>query len=49
MSPYRVTRKGSVWLTINTRTGTVRGRHATKAKANAQRRLLEMLHHKRKK
>lgn len=40
MSPYRVTKKGNLWLTVNTKTGKVKGRHASKEKAISQMRLL---------
>jgi hypothetical protein len=45
MMPWKVEKRGSGWVTINADTGRVRGRHATRAKAEAQRQLLEMIRH----
>ena len=43
--PYGIKRVGNKWLTYNRRTGATKGTHATRAKAEAQRRLLEGLKH----
>ena len=39
--PYIVRKKGNQWLTVNTETGKVKGRHKTKKLAIAQMRLLQ--------
>ncbi len=46
--PYSVRKRGTKYVTINKRTGDVKGTHATKAKAERQRRLLEGIKHGRK-
>ena len=38
--PYRVEKRGNVWVTINTETGKVKGTHDSKIKAQRQMRLL---------
>ena len=38
--PYTVRKSGNYWLTVNTETGKVKGRHKTKKLAIAQMRLL---------
>ena len=38
--PYEVRQRGDKWLTVNARTGKVYGTHDSKAKAEAQERLL---------
>lgn len=43
--PYSVQKRGSKFVTINKRTGDVKGTHSTKEKAEKQRRLLEMIKH----
>lgn len=43
--PYDVKKQGNVWVTINTETGHVKGKHATKDKAMKQMRLLYMVEH----
>lgn len=46
--PYTVIKRGAQWLTINTRTHQIKGRHASKGKAETQRRVLESLRKKGK-
>lgn len=41
--PYTVVKQGSQWLTVNTRTHQVKGKHASKEKAQRQRRILESI------
>lgn len=43
--PYAVRKRGSKWVTVNKNTGDVKGTHSSKAKAEAQRRLLEGIKH----
>jgi len=38
--PYSVRKQGDVWITYNTETGDVKGKHPTREKALAQMRLL---------
>jgi hypothetical protein len=38
--PYTIKKEGDIYVTINSQTGKVKGRHASRAKAEAQRRLL---------
>lgn len=40
MSPYKVRKRGSKWEVYNTKSGKKRGTHATKKKAEAQKRVL---------
>lgn len=43
--PYSVRKRGTKYVTINKRTGDVKGTHPTKARAERQRRLLEGIKH----
>ena len=43
--PYRVEKRGAKWVTVNSATGKVKGRHATRLKALAQMRLLYLVEH----
>lgn len=43
--PYAIRKKGNQYLTVNKETGKVKGTHASYAKAERQRRLLEGVEH----
>ena len=43
--PYAVHKRGDQWVTINSETGDIKGRHKTKEKAQKQMRLLYMVGH----
>ena len=43
--PYKIVKRGSKFVVINTETGKVKGRHSSRAKAEAQRRLLYGVEH----
>jgi len=43
--PYGIKKQGNKWVTYNTDTGDVKGTHATRAKAERQQELLEMVRH----
>jgi len=43
--PYGVKKSGGKWVTYNKDTGSIKGTHATKEKAERQRRLLEGIKH----
>ena len=43
--PYKVLKRGNKFVTVNKITGDVKGTHATRDKAEKQRRLLEMIKH----
>ena len=44
-NPYSVRKRGSQFVVINTKSGSVKGAHASKEKAMRQFRLLEMVAH----
>ena len=41
--PYELKRSGNKWIVRNKDTGSIKGRHTSKAKAEKQRRLLYMI------
>uniref|UniRef100_A0A6M3IG25 Uncharacterized protein n=1 Tax=viral metagenome TaxID=1070528 RepID=A0A6M3IG25_9ZZZZ len=43
--PYAVRKQGEKWITYNSDTGDVKGKHDSKEKANKQLRLLYMVKH----
>lgn len=43
--PYDIRKQGDKWITYNSKTGDVKGRHATREKAIKQLRLLYMVEH----
>lgn len=43
--PYKIEKKGNYWYVVTISTGKEHGKHTTKAKAEAQLRLLEGIEH----
>lgn len=43
--PYAIKKLGNKWTVVNTDTGKIKGKHSSKASAERQRKLLELIRH----